>query len=245
MPAHTHTIVIADAHLDAKNRELDVFLEFLAFLQKNPCQGMYILGDLFTIWLGTPKLTFSHQPPVIQALSALRNAGMQINYVEGNRDYFLAPLYLNAPFSQIASESLQEIIDGKQVYFAHGDLVNAHDRQYRLWRRFSRNSRLFSLFNAIPRPVAVSLAHSLEQRLRETNRKHKTAFPENLCREYAEAHWKRGVDLIILGHFHEERSLSAFFNGRQRTLYVLPAWKDTQQYLTLDEKGESALHTFT
>ena len=241
---YVHTVVIADAHLDDMNQELELFLEFLSFLQEHPCKTLYILGDLFTLWLGTPKLTLTHQPPVIQALCALKAAGIQVNYVEGNRDYFLAPLYLNAPFQQIAAEALQETVGGRRVYFAHGDLVNVHDRQYRIWRRFSRNPRLFSLFNAIPRSLAVSLAHLLEQHFRETNRKHKSTFPEDLCRAYAETHWKRGIDLIILGHFHEEHVLSASLDGKPCVLHVLPAWKETHEYLRLDEEGKSALHAF-
>lgn len=239
-----HTLVIADAHLDDMDQELDIFLTFLTFLRENPIKTLYILGDLFTIWLGTPKFTLPHHTAVSQALSALNEVGIQVNYVEGNRDYFLAPFYLKTPFYQIADESLQETIGGRRFYFAHGDLVNVHDKPYRLWRSLSRNPWLFSVFRAIPRTLSVYLVQSLERRFRSTNRQHKSFFPERVCRAYAEERWEAGIDVIILGHFHEEHALSALLNGKRHTLQVLPAWKDTYQYLLIDEEGNFALREF-
>ncbi|GAK61433.1 metallophosphoesterase [Candidatus Vecturithrix granuli] len=241
----THALVAADAHLDGMNQELDIFLAFLTFVRENSIKTLYLLGDLFTIWLGTPKFTLPHHSAVIQALSALKEAGTQVNYVEGNRDYFLAPRYLNKPFYQIGSESLQETIGEKRFYFAHGDLVNVYDRPYRLWRGLSRNPWLFSLFRAIPRPVAISLAQYLEQQFQATNQQHKASFPETVCRMYAEERWKAGIDMIILGHFHEAQAFSAPVNGKSHTLQVLPAWKDTHEYLVIDEEGNFALRGFS
>lgn len=238
------TFVIADAHLEGMNQELEVFLAFLTFVQKNSANTLYILGDLFTIWLGTPKFTLPHHAAVTRALSALNDTGIQVNYVEGNRDYFLAPLYLNKPFYQIGSEFLQETIGEKRFYFAHGDLVNVHDKQYQLWRSLSRNPWLFSIFRAIPHTLAVYVMQSLEQRFRSTNQRHKSFFPETVCRTYAEKHWNAGIDTIILGHFHEEHTLSTVLNGKRHTLQVLPAWKDTYQYLVIDEEGNLALREF-
>lgn len=241
----THALVIADAHLDSINQELDIFLAFLAFLRANSIKTVYILGDLFTIWLGTPKFTLPHHTAVIQALSALKDAGTQANYVEGNRDYFLAPLYLKTPFYQVATESLWETIGGKRFYFAHGDLVNVHDKPYRLWRSLSRNPWLFSVFRAIPRTLALYLAQYLERCFRSTNQQHKASFPEAVCRTYAQERWEAGFDVIILGHFHEERVLSALLNKKPHTLQVVPAWKDTHEYLSIDEQGSFTLHTFS
>lgn len=239
-----HTVVIADAHLDGMNQELDIFLRFLSFLQENSIKTLYILGDLFTIWLGTPKFTLPYHTAVIRALSALKSAGVQVNYVEGNRDYFLAPLYLQTPFYQIAAESLRETIGGKRFYFAHGDLVNVHDKPYRLWRSLSRNPWLFSMFRAIPRALAIYLVQDLERRFRSTNQPHKTFFPEVVCQAYAEELWRTGIDVIILGHFHEERALSARLSEKLHSLQVLPAWKDTHEYLLIDKHGSLSLHRF-
>ena len=239
-----HTIVLADAHLDGLDAKLEHFLSFLSSLHEQPVQTLYILGDLFNIWIGTPKMFLSHQKPVIDALQSLRDKGIQIKYVEGNRDYFLAPMFLDAPFHEIATEFSQERIGGKHLYFSHGDLINIHDRQYRLWRKFSRNQLIFSVFQSLPRPFAIHVVHYLEQKFRGTNRKHKSHFPQKVCQSYAEALWKQGHDAIILGHFHEEHHLKFTVGKEQKNLYILPAWLDTYKYLHINTQGVITLRQF-
>ena len=92
----TYAIAVADAHLDGLNNELEHFLSFLYSLQKSHIHTFYILGDLFNIWLGTPKMQLKHQHSVIEAFRKLRDLGVSVKYVEGNRDYFLSPFYLTS-----------------------------------------------------------------------------------------------------------------------------------------------------
>jgi UDP-2,3-diacylglucosamine hydrolase len=240
----TYVVVVADAHLNGLNKELEQFLSFLYSLQDSSIHVLYILGDLFNIWLGAPKMQLSYQISVIEVLQVLQNTGIQVNYVEGNRDYFLSPFYLNAPFVEIASEYTQTVIGNIRFYLSHGDLVNMHDRQYRLWRSFSRNRIIYTGFKWLPRSVAVRLAHHLEQTLRGTNQRNKASFPTKTCETYAKNLMQAGYDVVILGHFHEERQQEFFINGQKKYLYALPAWKDTQKYLEIDEQGECCFRRF-
>ena len=225
----TDTIVIADAHLDGLNAESGRFLALLADLHAVRVARLALLGDIFTFWIGTPKMQLPHQPPVLAALSRLREQGTHLIYTEGNRDYFLRRFCLNAPFHEVVMEGAFADIGGRRWHFAHGDLINLHDRQYRLWRRFSRNRVLFALFNALPRSLAIRLACEIEARFCATNTRHKSAFPTAACQEYAEHLWRQGVDGIALGHFHRAYHLEALQDHRRKELYVVPAWKDAHE----------------
>ncbi|MBD3308621.1 hypothetical protein GF339_19525 [candidate division KSB3 bacterium] len=239
------TIVIADAHVDEANvDELACFLAFLTALQTRALRRLLIVGDLFNLWVGTPHMRLPHHHAVVDALQALRRQGLTLIYIEGNRDYFLAPMYLHAPFDVIASEAVQEKIGGKTIYFSHGDLVNVDDRQYRLWRSVSRSWAVSAAFRALPRGIAVSLARYVERTLRGTNQKHKQGFPLEACQTYAEQLWKRGNDIIVLGHFHEQRHHEDEYHRQRRHLYVLPAWKDTHTYLQIDAHGTLVFRQF-
>lgn len=242
--APPYAVVVADAHLNGRNNEFDVFLAFLNSLTTSPLNVVCLLGDLFDLWLGAPKLQLSFQPPVIEALQQLRTQGKQIWYVEGNRDYFLTPSFLHAPFTRIASEALQERIGGRWCYFAHGDLINLHDRQYRLWRRFSRNRLIYAAFQGLPRAIALRFAQYLEVRFRSTNRKYKARFPAELCAAFARGIFETGCDAVILGHFHEQRQQEFLVEGVSKTLYALPAWKDTHTYLHITDDGAAAFRRF-
>lgn len=242
--AHPYAVVVADAHLNGRNDELDRFLAFLFILKTSPVRVICLLGDVFDLWLGTPKLQLSFQPPVVEALQQLRRQGKQIWYVEGNRDYFLSHSFLNVPFAKIASESLQERIGDRCFYFAHGDLINIHDRQYRLWRRFSRNRVVYAAFQSLPRTMALRFAQYLEVRFRYTNRKYKARFPEEMCAAFAQSVFAAGCDAVILGHFHEQRYEEFLVEDVSKALYVLPAWKDTHTYLHIADDGAAVFRTF-
>ncbi|GAK54240.1 metallophosphoesterase [Candidatus Moduliflexus flocculans] len=237
------TIVIADAHLDGVNRELRHFLSLLESFRAQKIASLVLLGDIFNFWVGTSKMTLPCHAEVLNALTILKMSGVSLTYVEGNRDYFLARQFLHAPFHAVSSEGIRVEIAGRQWYFSHGDLVNIHDRQYRNWRRFSRNSLLFAAFNAMPQALTMWLAHAIEKRLRVTNRRYKSAFPVAECYEYAEMLWQQGCDMIVLGHFHQERRLERSAGDHANALLVLPAWKDSHRFLRISFQGDISLES--
>ena len=67
--------------------------------------------------------------------------------------------------------------------------------------------------------------NSTEERLSRTNFKHKMAIPEVAIRAYAERRFREGYEVLLLGHFHEERCwrlaggevrlLEAWFSSRR------------------------------
>jgi UDP-2,3-diacylglucosamine hydrolase len=244
-PARPRAIVVADAHLGEVQHDVQRFVAFLrSCAQVQGLHALYILGDLFTLWIGTPRMQLSFHQPVLEALHTLREHGIRLTYVEGNRDYFLAPHYLQAPFDEIASDSTRLHIGNRHFYLAHGDLVNTADRPYRVWRAFSRNRLIYAGFLSLPRSLSVRLAHSIERKLRGTNRKNKAAFPSEICDRCARQLWQAGYDTIILGHFHEARHQCQMLSplAKKKHLYVLPAWKDTSSYLAIGAEGQCSFH---
>lgn len=237
------TIVIADAHLDGNETELRRFLSQLESCCVQPIASLILLGDIFDFWVGTSKMTLPHHAAVLKALIAAKEQGIRLTYIEGNRDYFLARQFLHAPFHAVTSEGMQLEIAGRQWYFSHGDLINRHDWKYRSWRRFSRNSCLFAAFSVMPQPIMIRLAQIIEKRLRVTNQRYKSTFPTAACHEYAEMHWRQGVDVVALGHFHQERHLERRIGDRAKELLVLPAWKDSHRFLRISFQGDISLES--
>ncbi len=238
-----YAAVVADGHLNGEPAALAQFLAFLQHLSATNIRAVYILGDLFTLWLGTPRLQLSYQPPVIDALQRLADQGIVVVYVEGNRDYFLSPFYAGRPFTEIASESSEITLGGRRLYLAHGDLVNIHDTQYRRWRRFSRNRAVYAVFTALPGFVAIRLAHYFEQRFRDSNQRHKANFPAEMCQNFAQSLFPQ-YDAVILGHFHYQYQHTRNILGRPKSLHVLPAWKDGPVYLEISWQGICVLKRF-
>ena len=168
----------------------------------------------------------------------MRERGVRVSYVEGNRDFHIKPVYEGPVFDLVTSGSVVEEFGGRSVLAVHGDLANARDTQYRAWRRFSRSRPFWWIFSLVPRGRRFALAESLENRMRATNLQQKQSFPEDEVRAYAAPFLGAGHDAVVLGHFHLEEDLAALPPSPPGRICVLPFWKDDRRYLRLDRRGD-------
>ena len=215
-------VVIADSHMIRRDAELGRFVALLDSLAGNT-SVLYLLGDIFNIWLGSRRLEMDHMGPVLASLRRLAAGGARVRYVEGNRDFHIADGYLGDPFEAIVPEGEETAFGGRRFWVAHGDLVNEADRQYRLWRRISKGRLLWKGFSALPSGIGKRLANALEGRLRGTNVRHKSYFPLGACERYGRRLIAAGYDRILLGHIHIERVLkleSGALQAKQRAWAV-------------------------
>jgi UDP-2,3-diacylglucosamine hydrolase len=229
--------LLGDAHLRENDAEVEAFVRFLDALPPD-IRTLAILGDLFSVWVGSPELQRRHHRLVTEALARLRQRGCVLLYVEGNHDFFLERLDGGRLFDQCAASSLDLLLAGRQTHLAHGDMVNARDRQYRAWRAVSKNRLFFAAFGLLPAGVRLSIAERLEQRLATTNMRHKSGFPLAECEAYARRRIAEGTDILVFGHFHEEKRLDYRVRDRRGSVFVLPAWRDRRRYLRIEPGAE-------
>jgi UDP-2,3-diacylglucosamine hydrolase len=236
-------LLVGDAHLRDGEAEVEAFLGFLESLPAGTV-ALYLLGDLFDLWVGSPAFISTAHRRVIVALRRLRAGGVRLVYVEGNRDYHLRRAYLGDPFDELAESHVEVPFGPRRLHLAHGDQVNRRDRPYRLWRRLAKGPLLLGVFGLLPPGLAGSLASGIERRMARTNLRHRIRFPEEDCRLYALACRKQGCDTVVLGHFHQPMRRS-FGEGAGRVeLFVLPAWREERAYLKFDSGGGAVFETF-
>lgn len=223
-------VFVGDVHLDRNDPVLDEFLAYLAGLADRAGR-IVLMGDLFNLWIGSPELEQDHHRAVIATLRRIRAGGTEIHYLEGNRDYRIAPAHLGSAFDAVSAVGLDESWGGRRIWAAHGDLVNRQDLQYRAWRALSRSPAAWMLFSAIPRARRFAMAESLERSMRSTNVGMKQEFPESMIQSYAAPHLAAPGAAVVLGHFHVERELQA-------QVFVLPEWKGSRRHLRASADGE-------
>ena len=137
--------LLADAHLSGPGGPAGPLIAQLAALPDAGCRRLVVMGDLFQAWVGLGRFETADIAEVVAALRALRRRGLRIDYVEGNRDFFLAGSPYADAFDEVASEIAFE--DGGVRYLAvHGDGLVADDWQYHGWRRLAKSR--FSRFLA-------------------------------------------------------------------------------------------------
>jgi UDP-2,3-diacylglucosamine hydrolase len=196
--------IIADAHLSGPGGPAGPLVEQLAALPAQGCRRLVLMGDLFQAWVGFESFETGDVRAFVAALRDLRHQGVEIDYVEGNRDFFLAGSPYADAFDRVALETAFEV-GGVRYLAVHGDGLNDRDRKYRFWRWLSKSAAVRHLVRHTPRRLAHRMVHSTEARLSRTNFKHRAALPEAAIRAYAERRLAEGHDVLLLGHFHEPR----------------------------------------
>lgn len=218
------TAIVADAHIGGPGGEVEPLLEQLAGLPAAGAERLLLLGDLFQAWIGFPQYETAAVGALVGRLGELRAQGLRIDYVEGNRDFFLAEGPYRAAFDFVGAE-LSFASGGKRYLAVHGDGLNDRDRQYLAWRWLSKSWAVEALIRHLPRVVVGRFVGATERRLSQTNFKHKAVVPEAAIRRYATRRLAAGHDVLLLGHFHEPhvwqvgsgevRLLDAWFRTRQ------------------------------
>lgn len=229
-------VFVGDVHLEEGDADLGAFLGFLDRIGERASRLVF-MGDLFNLWIGRRELERPHHSAVVERLTALRNNGLVVRYIEGNRDYRIGPCYAGTAVDEATAEAIVEEFGGRRLVAVHGDLTNPADRQYRTWRRFSRSAAAWGLFHVLPRARRAALADSLERRMRSSNLEFKRAFPEKEARAYAAAMLGAGDDALVLGHFHVEKDIELEIAGRRQRVLVLPEWKGSRRHLRVGGDG--------
>ncbi len=227
--------VIADAHLGGPGGAAGPLVEQLDSLAAPECERLLLLGDLFHIWVALPGFETPEVRQVTEALARVQSRGVHVDYVEGNRDFFVAGGRYAAAFDRVGNEVAFEA-GGRRYLAVHGDGLDKSDVQYLFWRFLSKNpvSRLAA--RLLPAALGRRIVYRTESRLAKTNFKHKMAIPEKVLIEYGERRLGKEHDVLLLGHFHEPRTWPVS-GGEVR---MLDAWFRTRRIEWLEGSEQGA-----
>lgn len=211
--------VVADAHLGGPGGGAGPLVEQLLAIPEAGAERLVLLGDLFQAWIGFRQYETADVTAFLAAIAEVRRRGVRVDYVEGNRDFFLAEGPYRDSFDSVGMECSFEA-GGARVLAVHGDGLNDRDRQYLAWRWLSKSPPVRGVIRGVPRAIVGRFVDAAERRLSRTNFKHKMAIPEEAIRRYGARRLAEGRDLLILGHFHEPRS----FRVPGGEIRLLDAW---------------------
>ena len=216
--------LVADAHLDGPGGEPGPLVAQLAPLAGEGVERLVLLGDIFQAWVGFRQYETPAVRAVLDAVAGLRARGVRVEYVEGNRDFFIGAGPYREAFDFVGLETAFEA-GGRRYLAVHGDGLNDRDRQYLAWRWLSKSWPVKTAIRVLPRATISRFVDRTEKKLSRTNFKHKAAVPEAAIRSYARRRLGEGHDALLLGHFHEPhtwkvdagevRLLDAWFRGHK------------------------------
>lgn len=221
-------IVIGDSHIglgEGSETDVNAWLDRLAALRP---KALYLNGDLFHYLIAHPKFRTVSVERVMEKFRGVRDGGIAIYYIEGNRDFFLKGSFVEDAVTDIALE--YTVPAGDQTYLLiHGDMINDRDWPYRFWRRTSKNPVMKLGVSLIPKKIARGFVDRVERRLSRSNFKHKARMPVELMQAFGRKRVRDGVTHVVFGHFHQKTVLPG-----EPTVTVLPPWYETGEAMVID-----------
>lgn len=231
------TLFISDLHLSFEKPDITRrFLHFLAN-RAQKAQALYILGDLFDVWVGdddnTPPL-----PKIKQHLKQLTAAGTKIYFQPGNRDFLLGDAFCAETGVILLDDYVVIDLYGTPTLLMHGDLLCSDDLAYAAFRARSHTSEWRR--HVLSKPLWLRLLAARWYRLRSHwHKRKKTAGimdvnPQTVIDTLREHRaWR-----LIHGHTHRPGAHRFSVDGREAERFVLAEWtKNTAAVLCWDTQG--------
>jgi UDP-2,3-diacylglucosamine hydrolase len=225
------TLFISDLHLDdARQQITDLFVRFLES-EARDADALYILGDLFESWIGdddeAPLAT-----RVAGALRELRDSGVPIYFMHGNRDFLLGANYAKQCGMTLLDDPTLVELGGERTLLMHGDTLCTDDTEYQQFRTLVRNPAWQAQFLA--KPLAERRAFAAQAR--GESRKQtamKAAEIMDVNQDAVESAMRtHGVRRLIHGHTHRPATHRFDLDGTSAERIVLGDWYEQSSVLT-------------
>ena len=228
-------LFISDLHLSPDHpRLVRGFLALLNEYQHKNTQ-LYVLGDWFNAWIGD-DYTAPWLDEIVTALKKFSDAGNQIYFQVGNRDFALGQKFLNQ-FNGILLPDVYTLeINHQKFRLEHGDALCTDDVAYQRFRKVIRNPILLGFLKCTPLSFRQKLANGFRKKSSET--KQLKSYDIMDVNAQAVESVIEQVDYLIHGHTHRPEIHQ--LQNKQRI--VLGDWRaDAAWILEIDEQNHHSL----
>ncbi|MBQ4853102.1 UDP-2,3-diacylglucosamine diphosphatase [Rhodanobacter sp. B2A1Ga4] len=228
------TLFIADLHLDPGRPSItDLFERYLASDEVRHADALYILGDLVEAWIGDDD--DAELPARIAAATrAVRDAGVPVYFMVGNRDFLLGPAFAARAGLTLLDDGTVHDIHGRRTLLMHGDVLCTDDLAYQAVRRQVRTPEWQAQILAMP----LQARRAFAARAREDSKAHTGNTMESImdvnAGAVAETMRKAGVTRLIHGHTHRPAIHRFELDGKPAERIVLGDWYEQGSVLAVD-----------
>jgi len=224
-PAGWRTVdFVSDLHLEAEHpATVDAFT---GYLDATPADAVFLLGDLFEVWVGDDAL--QELGSFEQSIAAvLRRAASRIPlyFMHGNRDFLVGAGFTAATGIPVLEDPTVLVFAGQRWLLSHGDALCLDDVEYQKFRAVARNPQWQA--QLLTRTLAERRAQGRSVRAESEARKQSgTGFYGDVDTGAA-MQWLQAAraPALIHGHTHlpADHTLGEA-GGAVRTRHVLTDW---------------------
>ncbi|WP_299806619.1 UDP-2,3-diacylglucosamine diphosphatase [uncultured Shewanella sp.] len=161
------TLFVGDLHLSADRPDItQAFLEFLD-TQLHDTDALYILGDLFEVWVGDDIA----EPFVNQLADAIKHASkkLPVYFIHGNRDFLIGEAFAKRCGMKLLPEVYSLDLYGVSTVILHGDSLCTLDKPYQRFRKFRNMGWAKWLYAHLPKSKRLCIAAKLRAKSQSSN----------------------------------------------------------------------------
>lgn len=245
------TLFISDLHLDPERADIQAcFEQFIKHCLSanqtadNTIDSLYILGDLFEVWLGDDASIPVYKQAVAQ-LKQLAESGTRIYVMHGNRDFLLGSDFAQAsgcqlipdlhPVKFISNNNDQQSC--QTILLSHGDVFCTADKEYMNFRKMVRDPLWQQQFLAKPIAERVSIAAQMRTQSKQKGQEKASDITDVEQGAIEQAMLKYNCNTIIHGHTHRPAVHEFKLRDRNAKRIVLPDWTPDAEAFEIHTSG--------
>lgn len=209
---------ISDLHLQAG--EPETFQAWQSYMQTTPADAVFILGDLFEVWIGDDVLNargFEYRCSQVIQQTAAR---LPTFFMRGNRDFLVGSDMMTACNTTLLADPAVLNFNHQRWVLSHGDALCLGDTAYMAFRQQVRSSEWQQAFLAKPLAERQDIARGLRQQS-EARKKSGEDYADVCAQAARQLLLDANASMLIHGHTHKPTTHD-LGNGLQRV--VLSDW---------------------
>jgi UDP-2,3-diacylglucosamine hydrolase len=222
-PASWRTLdFISDLHLQAT--EPATFDAWRAYMRDTPADVVFILGDLFEVWIGDDSADEPGFAADCAAVLQATSTRVPVFFMHGNRDFLVGNGFLAACRTTLLTDPTVLGFASERWLLTHGDALCLDDRDYMRFRAEVRTAKWKHDFLSKPLVQRQAIAKGLREQSEQSKRN---------AVEYADVDsaaanaWLQAADAQVMIHGHTHRPADHVLGERRRV--VLSDWDASAQ----------------
>ncbi|MEZ9197260.1 UDP-2,3-diacylglucosamine diphosphatase [Shewanella sp. 10N.286.54.B9] len=224
------TLFVGDLHLSADRP--DITQAFLTFLdtQLSDASALYILGDLFEVWVGDDIA----EPFANQLADAIQLASkkLPVFFIHGNRDFLIGNAFAKRSGMTLLPEVFTVNLYGVDTVILHGDSLCTLDKPYQRFRKFRNMAWAKWLYAHLSKSKRLGIAAKLRSNSQSSNQQKSDSImdvePDAVLKLLEETQTQQ----MIHGHTHRP-AIHQLANGKRRI--VVGDWYEQGSMLCVSQ----------
>ena len=200
-PAWRTVDFISDLHLSSDDPA--TFAAWQHYLQATPADAVFILGDLFEVWVGDDAVD-AESDFEARCSGVLAQAGnsLALFFMHGNRDFLIGPALMDQVNATLLNDPTVLSFASQRWLLSHGDALCLDDTDYQEFRRLVRSPDWQRAFLARPLTERQVLATDMR---RQSEARKRTGLDYGEVDNDAARQWltAAGAPVLIHGHTHK------------------------------------------